>query len=142
MIRFLLTHFFLTLLAVSMLGQSASIKELEAQLKKAGTTQEEMILNYELGRAYLKSSKKKAEDHAYKAALAARKLNDKEMAARAYFLNAQAKLKNRDRKGARTRFNTSFDYAKKTDNPALVLEVLEELVSIEKRLNNLSLIHI
>ena len=136
MIRFLLTSSFLLLLAFSTLGQNASIKELEAQLKKARTTQEEMMLHYELGKAYIKSNKKKAEDHAYKAALAARKLNDKEMAARAYFLNAQAKLKNRDRKGARTRFNTSFDYAKKTNNPALVLEVLEELVKIEKRSNN------
>lgn len=136
MIRLLLTYSLLILLAATTLGQSASIKELEAQLKKAGTTQEQMMLNYELGKAYLKSSKKKAEDHAYKAALAARKLNDKEMAARAYFLNAQAKLKNRDRKGARTRFNTSFDYAKKTNNPALVLEVLEQLVALEKRSNN------
>ncbi len=136
MIRILLTYSFLILLATTMLGQRTSIKELEAQLKKVGTTQEQMMLNYELGRAYLKSNKKKAEDHAYKAALDARKLNDKEMAARAYFLNAQAKLKGRDRKGARTRFNTSFDYAKKTNNPALVLEVLEELVAIEKRLNN------
>ena len=136
MIRFLLTYSFLILFAATTLGQSASIKELEAQLKKAGTTQEQMMLNYELGKVFLKSNKKKAEDHAYKAALAARKLNDKEMAARSYFLNAQAKLKNRDRKGARTRFNTSFDYARKTNNPALVLEVLEELVAVEKRLNN------
>ena len=137
MIRILLTCILLLSFTFPSQGQSSSKKTLETQLKKAKTSQDKMTLNYELGKAYLKSgSKKKAEDYAYKAALLAREVGDREMAAKSYFINAQAKLKNRDRKGARTRFNTSFDYAKKTDNVALILEILPALVEIEKKYSN------
>ena len=147
MIRFIATYFFL-LFSFLLTAQSVSTNDLEAQLKKARSGEQKLALHYELGLAYLKTSKKKAEDHSYKAALLAREQGDTEMAARAYLLNAQAKLKNRDRKGAKTRFNTSFDYAKKSKNTELVLEILPQLVEIEKRYSNyqaaynLSLIHI
>ena len=135
MIRFIATYFFL-LLSILLTAQSVSTNDLEAQLKKARSSEQKLALHYELGLAYLKTSKKKAEDHSYKAALLAREQGDTEMTARAYLLNAQAKLKNRDRKGAKSRFNTSFDYAKRSKNPQLVLEILPELVEIEKRYNN------
>jgi len=132
MIKILLTYSLLFfVLAVN--GQSTSTKTLEAELKKARTSQDKMVLNYQLGVNYLKSNKKKAEDHAYKAALLARELGNAEMAARSYLINAQAKLKSRDRKGAKSRFNTSFDYAKRTKDPALILEILEEAVATEKK---------
>ena len=135
MIRFIATYFFL-LFSFLLTAQSVSTNDLEAQLKKARSGEQKLALHYELGLAYLKTSKKKAEDHSYKAALLAREQGDTEMAARAYLLNAQAKLKNRDRKGAKTRFNTSFDYAKKSKNTELVLEILPQLVEIEKRYSN------
>ncbi len=135
MTRFLATYFFI-LLSCLLTAQSVSTKDLESQLLKAKTSEQKLILHYELGVAYLKTSKKKSEDHSYKAALLAREQGDTEMAARAYLLNAQAKLKNRDRKGAKSRFNTSFDYAKKSKNIQLVLEILPQLVEIEKRYSN------
>jgi len=132
MIKILLTYSLL-FFALAINGQSKNTKTLEAELKKARTSQDKMVLNYQLGTAYLKSNKKKAEDHAYKAALLARELGDPEMAARAYSVNAQAKLKGRDRKGAKSRFKTSFDYAKRTKDPALILEILELAVATEKK---------
>jgi len=135
MTRFLATYFFI-LISFLLTAQSVSTKDLEVQLEKARTSEQKLALHYELGLAYLKTSKKKAEDHSYKAALLAREQGDTEMAARAYLLNAQAKVKNRDRKGAKSRFNTSFDYAKKSKNTQLVLEILPQLVEIEKRYSN------
>jgi len=132
MIKILVTYSLL-FFALAINGQSTNTKTLEAELKKARTSQDKMVLNYQLGTAYLKSNKKKAEDHAYKAALLARELGDAEMAARSYSINAQAKLKSRDRKGAKSRFNTSFDYAKRTKDPALILEILELAVATEKK---------
>jgi len=135
MTRFLLTYLSF-LLVITLSAQSTSTKDLQAQLKKAKTGEEKLDLHYQLGLAYLKNSKKKAEDHSYKAALLAREQGNTEMAARAYFLNAQAKVKNRDRKGAKSRFNTSFDYAKRSKNIGLVMEILPQLVEIEKRYSN------
>jgi len=132
MIKILLTYSLL-FFALAINGQSTNTKTLETALKKARTSQDKMVLNFQLGTAYLKSDKKKAEDHAYKAALLARELGNAEMAAKSYSLNAQAKLKNRDRKGAKSRFNTSFDYAKRTKDPALILEILELAVETEKK---------
>lgn len=115
-------------------SQTSSITDLEKELSNASSTKDKMILNFDLSEAYLKTSnKKKAEDHAYKAALQARELGDDEMAARAYLNNARAKSKNRDRKGALTRLKNSFDYAKRSEDISLVLEVLEELVMLAKR---------
>jgi len=114
MIKILLTYSLL-FFALAINGQSKNTKTLEAELKKARTSQDKMVLNYQLGTAYLKSNKKKAEDHAYKAALLARELGDPEMAARAYS------------------FKTSFDYAKRTKDPALILEILELAVATEKK---------
>ncbi len=132
MTKYLFACLFL-LFALVVHGQSSSIRSLEAQLKKSSSSEEKMELYYELGAAYLRSNGKKAEEYAYKAALAAREQGNNALAAQAYFINAQAKLKNRDRKGALARFKLSFQYAESAKDIALMLKALEELVDLAKR---------
>ena len=132
MIKYLFTCLLL-FLVVSVQGQSSSIRNLEARLKKSKSSEEKMKLYYELGAAYLRASSKKAEEYAYKAALAAREQGDNDLAAKAYFINALAKLKNGDRKGALARFKLSFQYAERAKDISLMLKALEEIVDLAKR---------
>jgi class 3 adenylate cyclase len=105
---------------------SQSTAELERQLKSAKNSRQKMLLNYELGKAYLRSNTDKSIKYsktAYDLALN----KDKNVAAEAAYQVARGYNRDNNYRSEETWLNSSFSLAKQVDNADLIIKSVDQL---------------
>lgn len=109
--------------------QAQSIQELESQLANASSGKEKMLLNYQLGEAYLSKDSKKAYEYGRAAHQMATRTNNNSMAAQTAFITARALLKSRekrDKRNADVWLKSTVKFAKAANDPDLIIKAVEQ----------------
>ncbi|MEM1324009.1 MAG: adenylate/guanylate cyclase domain-containing protein [Bacteroidota bacterium] len=102
-----------------------TIQELEKELSQAKDARSKMMLNYQLAKQYLSKRPKKAARFARKAIDLAGDRRQYSMAAQASYIYAQSYLKQGDRKNAEVWFKSTLSYAKKANDPDLIIKSVD-----------------
>lgn len=105
---------------------SQSTAELEMQLKKAKTSRQKMLLNYELGKAYLRNDTDKSIKYsktAYDLALN----KDRSVAAQAAYQVARAYNRDNNYRSEESWLKSSFSLAKQIDDADLIIRSVDQL---------------
>ena len=121
---------FLSILLFLFLGTalfSQSISELEKQLKSAKGSKEKMSLNYELGKAYMRSDAEKAIKHLKEAHRRATDLRQQDFAAQAAFEVSRGYNRENDYRNEEIWLNSAFKLAKQVDNADLIIKSVDKL---------------
>ncbi|MEL7021460.1 MAG: hypothetical protein AAGK47_07630 [Bacteroidota bacterium] len=123
-------YFLLLLLFCPLLTLSAqSISELEQQLADAETGQDKMLINYQLGNAYLNTDSKKAYEYGRAAHQIATRSNNNNMAAQTAYITARALLKSRDKRDKRNAdvwLKSTVKFAKAANDPDLIIKAVDQ----------------
>ena len=121
--KYFFTIFFIFL---GMILFAQNISELEEQLKNASTSRQKMLLNYELGKAYLRSNTDKSIKYsktAYDLALS----RDKDVAAEAAFQVSLAYNRDNNARSEETWLESAFSLAMQDDNADLIIRSVDKL---------------
>ncbi len=119
--KFLYTLLLLFLFGVAF-GQNASIEELEKELSEAATTEEKMVLNFQLGEAYLRVDTEKSIDFGKAAHNQAISKNNNGMAARSAYLIARGYERARNSRNAEVWFKSTQKFAKEAGYSDLLIQ--------------------
>lgn len=117
------------LLVLSFQLNAQSIQDLEQQLSEASSSKEKMLLNYQLGEAYLAKDRKKAYEYGRAAHQLATRSKNNSMAAQTAYITARALLKSRekrDKRNADVWLNSAIKFAKLANDPDLIIKSVEE----------------
>ena len=106
---------------------SQSISELEQQLKNAKNNREKMLLNYELGKAYMRSNTEKSIKHSKAAHDKALSVGDKNVAAQSAFQVSRAYNRENNYRYEETWLKSSFRLAKQVDDADLIIQSVDKL---------------
>ncbi|MFK7934689.1 MAG: adenylate/guanylate cyclase domain-containing protein [Saprospiraceae bacterium] len=120
---------FLLFFCTFSLLSAQSISELEQQLASAEGGQEKMLLNYQLGEAYLSKDSKKAYEYGRTAHQMATRTNNNSMAAQTAYITAQALLKSRekrDKRNADVWLKSTVKFAKAANDPDLIIKAVDQ----------------
>ena len=106
---------------------SQSISELERELKQANGSREKMSLNYELGKAYLRSDADKSIKYSKEAHRRALDLGEKSFAADAAFQISRGYNRDNDARNEEIWLKSAFQLAKQIDDADLIIKSVDKL---------------
>ncbi|MCB0635353.1 MAG: adenylate/guanylate cyclase domain-containing protein, partial [Lewinella sp.] len=112
--------------AVVGFAQTEEIEDIKAALAEAETPRERMLLNYELGEAYMRVDAEQAETYSKQAFNAAVDQGNNPMAARAAFQVALAYERQRDDRNTEVWLRTTLNYAKQAGDSDLIIRSVEK----------------
>lgn len=128
--KYLLTLFLLVFVGMAY-GQTTA--ELKEQLKKATTSKERMLLNYSLGKAYLKSDVDKALDYSKTSNQLANQLKNYAMSASSAYLIALGYERKRDKRNQEVWLKSAYKFAKQAGDSDLIIRSVEKRSGLAKK---------